>query len=899
MGFRAVILLLACLSTCFVGRSAGACVKGLHCHTVADAARLLAWAEWLLLNRRHAEAGAEVLKHWPGLHRREAAKLSGAGPLRQQAAHVLAVAALRQRGRPFTVGRKAVRVNPRWARAALGALRGPRPGHAGAVFVGGALARRVAPRWEGALAARRRRGAGRRAAQPVDALLRALGSKGPARRQRAASAAAALGSAAVAATDALVERVRSDPDPGVRVAAARALGRIHHRAARRCKPDQAGCRAPPTSVVEALLGNLGHEVLVVRQAALDALGRVAPWRSPNMGLLSRALRDPSPLVRIEAVNTIGMLGRAGAALGPALLKLLDGGDAELREVAAYALARMVPLPEGNLSRWVGYLEGGAYRAPYRDPRCGSQEPLRRLAARALAAMGPRAAPAARALAMNLGRGRIEREVLEALRRVGPRAIPALRGVLAGNDSHAKRAALSVLAALGKHHARAIPLILSAFEDGDSFVRDHAVRVLVYECGKQAVPALCKGLHSTRARTRQLGAEALAGLKQAAGPCAGQLVELLGEGAGTQHAAERALRAIGPAVIPLVIRALGHERAGVREAAARVLGSFGKRATPALATLVKLMDDPAPGVRGAAAWALGQLGPAARSAVPVLLRGVVKRGAGARVPCIDALGRVGEASDAVLAALVAVAGEPGCHQKRGLAAPREALVALGRLGKATPQVTHALRQTLGSRSLHCRVCAARALARLGYRDRDVLRALLRGLPDRTDRDLTEHEQLRIRIVAAQGVAHAGEAARRAAPLLGRMLVEQWTYDKPRLRRAAARALVALGRHGVRTLARAINSSSSTVREEAAAALLKIGARIGAAVVPALPAVARAMDSYWYHPRELVLHLKLVGAVGPRAGRSPRLVKLVRRAASDEREAVRRAASAALQQIAGAR
>ncbi len=123
-------------------------------------------------------------------------------------------------------------------------------------------------------------------------------------------------------------RALHDPEPFVRWAAAQALGQLAGRSVE---------RAVPVRVGQAVLEAAAADEPGVRAAAADV---VAAWGAggPLEPLLSLA-QDGQPAVRAAAVRALGLAGcRALQVAVPALLRALDDADAEVRRVAANALA---------------------------------------------------------------------------------------------------------------------------------------------------------------------------------------------------------------------------------------------------------------------------------------------------------------------------------------------------------------------------------------------------------------------------------------------------------------------------------------------------------------------------------------------------------------------------------
>jgi HEAT repeat protein len=87
----------------------------------------------------------------------------------------------------------------------------------------------------------------------------------------------------------------------------------------------------------------------------------------------------------------------------------------------------------------------------------------------------------------------------------------------------------------------------------------------------------------------------------------------------QQTVADALRRIGAAAVPDLIRSLNDNDPEMRWRAAEILGRMGPEAKEAVPDLIARIDDPELRVRKAAIRALGQIGPASSPAVPALIR----------------------------------------------------------------------------------------------------------------------------------------------------------------------------------------------------------------------------------------------------------------------------------------
>ena len=115
---------------------------------------------------------------------------------------------------------------------------------------------------------------------------------------------------------------------GTRLAGARALGR---------------CGSAAQAAVPALVQRLRDKELAVRVAAAEALLLIAGTRSESaqaVEVLSDGLSAAKARDRRETVRAVDRLGPLGRALLPALRKLRDDPDAQVREAAQTAIARV-------------------------------------------------------------------------------------------------------------------------------------------------------------------------------------------------------------------------------------------------------------------------------------------------------------------------------------------------------------------------------------------------------------------------------------------------------------------------------------------------------------------------------------------------------------------------------
>lgn len=210
--------------------------------------------------------------------------------------------------------------------------------------------------------------------------------------------------------------LRADPDPAVRAAAGRALGRL-------------GARESVPDLVSAL-GDASADVRVVAAAAL--------WRLPDPSatapLLER-VKDPDRSVREWAALALGVIGDCRAV--PEMVRLLGDPERSVRLAAVRSLGRIGD-PEG-LEPVLKYLRGGKRNQEEKEEGVA-----------ALASMkGDGRSPALVTL-LEASDGDVEQQVriISALGKVGnSEALPTLRKRATSGPADARSAANKAIAEL--------------------------------------------------------------------------------------------------------------------------------------------------------------------------------------------------------------------------------------------------------------------------------------------------------------------------------------------------------------------------------------------------------------------------------------------------------------------
>jgi HEAT repeat protein len=269
-----------------------------------------------------------------------------------------------------------------------------------------------------------------------------------------------------------------------------------------------------------------------------------------------------------------------------------------------------------------------------------RESRRRLAADALARIGPAAAPAIPALIRTLKSvyplqkpyesksftafDSSPEAACDALVRIGPAAVPALRAALRHEDARTRANAARALWQLEKNADEVLPVLWDVWRDDAAYKEDECARGdathALIEVGRErkelVVPALSRAL---AAGDVELARAALAGLTQLAPdvPEALQaLVAALRDGTkDLQRLVAKNLGDIGPAAVPGLRAVLREGNPGGRSDAAWQLCVL--RSVEALPELTRALSDESAEVRYWAASAIGYIGPAAKAAGPAL------------------------------------------------------------------------------------------------------------------------------------------------------------------------------------------------------------------------------------------------------------------------------------------
>jgi HEAT repeat protein len=482
-----------------------------------------------------------------------------------------------------------------------------------------------------------------------------------------------------------------EPHEVVRAVAAAALGRLRSLDA---LPELIRLREDPSelvrqSVVEALgiIGGPGGQA-VRRRSWFRRRSTPRRWfggreRTPDAHQLDRvesavatlrsALADASAAVRIGAVQALGLIGHAAAAVTPDLIASLQDSDETVRCRAAEALGKIGGGEEATVPALVALLE---------DP----SPQVKDATAQALGALKKEAAEAVPALVPLLQdrEESVRQAAAEAIGRVGPlteKATESLAEGLSSPDTVVRARTAEALGTIGAAAGGAAPALVEALSNGTDQVRAKAAEALgkIGEAAAEAaVPSLVRALRDKDDWVSALAAEAL------------------GEMGGVADQA-----------VPVLVRSLRHISPHVRANAAEALGKMGAAAAVALPALEAVAKDEDGGVRSQAVRALGEIGQLTPPSGQVIRTGLEDADPLVRAAAVEAVGKWGEVDEATTKTLLALLEDPNDQVKVQVTRVLPKLV-----GPTTAVVGGLCRRLLEDDSVWIQESAALALGQLG-------------------------------------------------------------------------------------------------------------------------------------------------------------------------------------------
>lgn len=453
----------------------------------------------------------------------------------------------------------------------------------------------------------------------LPALIKALKDHEPEIRITAIKALVADDKSAQSVVPALVETL-TDPDEKVRSEAASALGRAGRLA---------------QAAVPHLSKALEDPDRQVRRQAAEALKMIGS--DAAVPALIEALKDPDEAVRVSIASAFSKLGRSNDAAFHVLIGLMKDGSEQVRIAAVEGLGTIGPRAKDAIGPLIEAFEDSSLNIPGYTVSA------------ALAKIGPSAvAPLLKAMS----EGKYLTQVSAALKGMGPAPVDALVRAMEGGNEAVRAGVVGILtreeffwlAEPKKNLIRSA--LIAALKDPSPRVRQQAAAAFagLVTSVPASVPALIEALNDTDAGVRQAAAQTLGEMREEAQAAIASLKRLLSDAspnvaraaasallridteplaapvlvdllAGGDSLASRALKEMGQAAVPALIKAL--DDPAVRHIVLQLLS--GPKAKAAVPALIGLLKDPAPSIRRGAAEALERIGPAARSAGPALIK----------------------------------------------------------------------------------------------------------------------------------------------------------------------------------------------------------------------------------------------------------------------------------------
>lgn len=401
----------------------------------------------------------------------------------------------------------------------------------------------------------------------------------------------ALGQIQSSESSGILTGLLRDSDANVRVAAASALGNLNDKSA---GPALVSALSDGDSRVKKAaaisIGRIGYEQagsaltpLVsdgdadVRAAAVTAMNQIN-YKAPS-SIMASSLSDSDSRVRAGSALTMGDGEYSPVARD--LVAALGDSDMNVRKNSALSLGKLRDLNA------IG---------PLADTMADPAPEVREAAAVALGNIGTPALPALRSGALSGNRVIVD-AAFRGLGSAGTVAVDTLADLMTDTDLRKQ-----AVVALGDTRApQALPVILSAFTDGNIDVRNAAAEA-AGKFGSGAVEPLTETSRSEEMLVRETVAKALGYIRTE--ESADLLIELLKDlEENVVIEASTSLSQLGPLARPKLLEALKSDDDMQRAGAVNALSLMGAESAP---LLTEALNDSSSRVRAGAALGLGQM-----------------------------------------------------------------------------------------------------------------------------------------------------------------------------------------------------------------------------------------------------------------------------------------------------
>jgi HEAT repeat protein len=390
---------------------------------------------------------------------------------------------------------------------------------------------------------------------------------------------------------------------------------------------------------------------------------------------------------------------------------------------------------------------------------------------------------------------------------GPAQINAPQSLAAAMDSTdvvVRRNAVNEAAKRTTLSLEELTTLRIALKDGDDIVSRRAASVLA-NAGVQAVHEIDLALQDDDPPTRDVMLSALGQAKRLPPEVWPLLIRSFKDkDFWMQVSAAQALAHAGPAVLPLLKRALQDTDSRVRTGTCETVRQLGAQAISVLPQLLKLLNDSEMTVRFRAAAALPALDPTQDQVVPILVPGLEDPNFFLRNASEQALGLVGPRALFAVPTLLKQLTNPDSAVRRGAAST------LGKIRFLTPADMDKMAAALHHQDPLTRSAVVDALGQLDPSTEAVIPLLTEALHDATSYVADD---------AAIALGHSGE---RALPAVMALFKDSdFTVRKRAL--DALSAMKPLPQSAVPILISLVDDRSTLVSDSAAGVLLQAGIR----------------------------------------------------------------------------
>jgi len=269
---------------------------------------------------------------------------------------------------------------------------------------------------------------------------------------------------------------------------------------------------------------------------------------------------------------------------------------------------------------------------------------RAAAARALAVIGPAAAPAVPALskAIRDAEPQVSLDAACALGQIGEASVPELIRALADNHGSVRHMAAFSLGVIGPAAAPAIPALIELLPDKEPYVRNASANAL-FNTGAPGHQAVMEALTNRNADIRQGAAFVVTGFNLPLQELVPPLLQMMSDTEPNCRVeavkSTFRLRILNLALMKGVTSALKDPCLEVRIAVIQGFAGAGGKARMAVPALIECLDDPSSQIRIDAARCLGNIGTQAAPATPALARLAGEQNPALRTAATNAIARI--------------------------------------------------------------------------------------------------------------------------------------------------------------------------------------------------------------------------------------------------------------------